>query len=529
MRTRTWFPYLTFGGCSLLCLWLFMGVLFPTSDEGTLLLGAVRVTTGQVPSRDFFEVMGPGSFYWLAAFFKLFGTNFLATRISLTLTSFCIALLMYFLIRRLKTGYYEMPAVFLMATVFGHSWPAISHHTDSTLFALLSFAALVYWIETNRPSLLCLAGALAGITTLFLQPKGILLFISFFLLVAFLRENARLLTSLSWLTSGYLAVVITVLLLYWKAGGLRDLIYSNVLWPLENYGGVNAVPYGMGLSRSWAFLKAGLEPASSPVIAAGVASLLTVPQVVIAALPAILIAFALFYGCRAFDRVTLPYWVAGAALWLSELHRKDMANLIYGSPLLIILLFHFLARERRPFFRSALQLICLTSFALAAFNLLLTQYASAKAVTPRGSFYAFRPDPVLDFLDTHVKSGEGIFVYPYRPIYYFLSGAQNPTRFSILLYHLNTDAQFSEAVRSLQDKEVRYVIWERKPLAFAGFPAYSAPPADQLIMEPYLISRYRVLKSFNEIEVLERKPESSERFGAHSLCAMQSATKRNKP
>jgi hypothetical protein len=140
---------------------------------------------------------------------------------------------------------------------------------------------------------------------------------------------------------------------------------------------------------------------------------------------------------------------------------------------------------------------------LAAFNLLLTHYASAKIVTPRGTLYAFRPDPVLDFLDTHVKSGENIFVYPYRPFYYFLSGAENPTRFSILLYHLHTDAQFHEAVRSLQEKEVKYVIWERKPLIFEFLPAHVAPPADRLIMEPYLASRYRVLKSIDGIDILE--------------------------
>lgn len=526
MRTRSWFPYLAFGLCSVLYLWPFMTVLFPTSDQGTLLYGALRVARGQVPSRDFFEVMGPGSFYWLAAFFKLLGANLLAARISLALTSFCIALLMYFLTRRLKTGYSLMPAISLLAALSAYFLPQISHHTDSTLFALLSFAALVCWIETNRPLLLCLAGALTGLTTLFLQPKGIFLFISFVPLVVLLRGKARLVSCLSWLTGGYLAVLLTALLLYWRAGALPDLIYANVFWPLENYSGLNVVPYGLGLGEYWTELKASFGSVTSPVIAGVVASLLTVPQAVIVALPAILIAFALLYRRRAFDRVTLPYWAAGTALWLSELHRKGMANLMYGSPLLIILLFYFLARERRPVVRGALQFICVTTLTLAAFNLLLAHYASAKVVTPRGSLYAFRPDPVLDFLDTHVEPGQDIFVYPYRPIYYFLSGAENPTRFSILLYHLHTDAQFSEAVRSLQLKEVKYVIWERKPMVLDGFPAYSAPPSDQLIMEPYLASRYRLLKSIEGVDILERldgrptpypNPVPAELVGAHGF------------
>ncbi len=507
MRTRRWFPFLIFGTCSLLYLYPFMRLLLQSADEGTLLYGAVRVSSGQVPFRDFFEVMGPGSFYWLAAFFKLFGKNFLATRISLALTSFCIALLMYLLMRRLKTGYYAMPAVLLIAALFGHCWPEISHHTDSTLFALLSFAALVCWIETNRPWLLCLAGALTGMTTLFLQPKGVLLFISFLLLVALLRGKARLLSSLSWLTGGYVSVLVTVLLLYWRTGALPDLIYANVVWPLGNYSGVNAVPYGQGLGKYWALLKEGLDPVCPLMIGAGVADLLTVPYLLIASLPAILIAFALFYRRRAFDRITLPYWAAGTALWLSELHRKDMVHLIYGSPLLIILLLYFLARERHRLARGALQLICIASFALGGFNLLLTHYASTKLVTQRGSFYTFGPDPVLDFLNAHVKSGEDIFVYPYHPIYYFLSGAENPTRFSILLYHMNTDDQFHEAVRSLQEKGVQYVIWDRTSRLFEGLPAYSAPSKDQLIIEPYLKGQYHLLKSVDGIDILERNSE----------------------
>jgi hypothetical protein len=106
-----------------------------------------------------------------------------------------------------------------------------------------------------------------------------------------------------------------------------------------------------------------------------------------------------------------------------------------------------------------------------------------------------------------LKSGEDIFVYPYCPIYYFLSGAENPTRFSILLYHMNTDAQFHEVVRSLQEKAVRYAIWDRTPRIFENLPGYSAPPKDRLIIEPYLTEQYHILKSIDGIDILERNPE----------------------
>src|ERR1017187_10857509 len=72
--------YLTFGILASLYLLPFMRVLLPWSNEGTLASGAVRIIHGQVFSRDFFEVMGPGTFYCLAAFFKVFGVSFVAMR-----------------------------------------------------------------------------------------------------------------------------------------------------------------------------------------------------------------------------------------------------------------------------------------------------------------------------------------------------------------------------------------------------------------------------------------------------------------
>ncbi len=84
---RGYFPYLIFTLCAGLYLFPFMRLLLQTPPEGLLVYGAVRIVHGQVFARDFFEVVGPGTFYWLALFFKLFGVTFAATRICLFVTS----------------------------------------------------------------------------------------------------------------------------------------------------------------------------------------------------------------------------------------------------------------------------------------------------------------------------------------------------------------------------------------------------------------------------------------------------------
>src|ERR1700733_5940601 len=103
------------------CLYIlpFMRLYMQGTDEGILDNGAVRIIHGQVFARDFFEVIGPGTFYWLAAFFRLFGVSFMATRICLFLTSLGTALLMYFLSRRVCERYRILPCLLLAGTYFG--------------------------------------------------------------------------------------------------------------------------------------------------------------------------------------------------------------------------------------------------------------------------------------------------------------------------------------------------------------------------------------------------------------------------
>ena len=124
---RKYLPYLIFAACVSLYFLPFMRLLLRGSDEGILIEGAVRTVHGQLLGRDFFEVNGPGTFYWLAAFFKLFGVTFLASRICLFITSLGTALSIYFLSRRVCRTYQLLPCTLIFATYFGTFWPEISH------------------------------------------------------------------------------------------------------------------------------------------------------------------------------------------------------------------------------------------------------------------------------------------------------------------------------------------------------------------------------------------------------------------
>ena len=512
VKKRGYFPYLIFALCASLYLFPFMRILLQTPPEGLLVYGAVRVVHGQVFARDFFEVVGPGAFYWLALFFKLFGVTFTATRICLFVTSLTTGLAMYFLSRRICNQYQILPCILLAGTYFGTLWPTISHHVDSNAFALLSIACMIAWQDRRKSSLLFVTGALAGVTTCFLQQKGVLLLLAVLLwLWIQQRRRSNPLSSLGMTAAGYTSVIALVLAYFWTQHALWDLFYANVLWPAQHYSAVNVVPYARGIVRDcWDHFVVAKSGFRWTIVTA---SVLIVPFLFVAALPALLLPLAARSPRTSVRPEIVLYWLCGVALWLSELHRKDIGHLVFASPLLIILCVHYLQRYRAKIAELALQILAISATCLATFNLFLVLSARPTA-TRVGSVAVFKNLSALKALDEKVRPGEEVFAYPYCPMYYFLSATTNPTRFGGLLYNFNTPEQFDEVVRVLEQRRVRYVVWDTHFQAKevpALFSASALVSPGALIVEPYLESHYRVVWADGDTRLMERQNEGTAR------------------
>lgn len=502
--SKPYLRYFFFTFCAAMYLLPFMRLYWNGFDEGTLVSGAVRIAHGQVFARDFFEVMGPGTFYWLAAFFKLFGVTFFAERACLFVTSLGTVLSLYFLSRRLCGRYAILPPVLLIGVYFTATWPMVNHHVDSNFFALLSVVCIVLWHDTRRNILLFAAGALAGATTCILQPKGMLIFFAFLLWLWIERRHARVLSALTLVAAGYLSVGVVTLLYFWSRGALWDLVYMNVLWPSQHYGAVNSIPYGLGIFHYWANWAVPIHGIRWLI---PIAVLLVIPNLFIAALPALAPILGIPQGKANLKPEVLLYWFCGWAIWISEIHRRDIGHLVAGSPLLIVLCIHFLSKYRMKIADLSLQILAVSAGILATVNLFVA--LSARPVATRvGPVAMFKPDPVLAFLDEHTRPGEEIFAYPYCPMYYFLSGTTNPTRYSLLIYNYNTVSQFQEVIRTLDRRKVRYVVWDTSFQSGAGRSLFSAStfgPAGGLLIEPYLESQYRLVKQAGGLRIMERK------------------------
>ena len=497
--------YLFFILCASLYLLPFMRVLFLGTDEGLLISGAVRVANGQVFARDFSEIVGPGTFYWVAAFFKLFGVTFRVAHICLFLTSLVTGLSMYFLSRRVCKKFQTLSCVILAGTSFGMMWPIISHHVDSNCSALLAVACMIVWLDRQSNLLLFTAGALAGVTTFFLQPKGALLLAALVVwLVMQWRRRSASIPELGWLVAGYCSLVAIVLIYFWSQHALWDLYNANVLFPSRYYGAANVVPYAAGII--WYYWSVWIGHGTGNIWLVGLATVLIIPFLFVAVLPAVVGVLGILHRNKPAKPEILLYWLCGIALWLSEIHRKDIFHLVFGSPLLIILAIYYIEEYRAKVAVWTLQILSASACCLAAFNLFLVLYAHPMA-TRAGSVAVLKIDPVVTALESRVSSGEEIFVYPYCPIYYFLSGTTNPTRWSGIGYGYNSASDFEEVVRVLDQRRVRHVVWDTlfQEKVKVMFPSVKPPRPDELIIEPYLQSHYRVVWKDNGVLIMERK------------------------
>jgi hypothetical protein len=250
---------------------------------------------------------------------------------------------------------------------------------------------------------------------------------------------------------------------------------------------------------------AGFSTLLPGYIARLLASFLFLPLLLVAAVPGLLLAAGLRLRRKAFSPDLIPFWICGVALWISESHRPDLSHLAFGSSILLLTLFALLGRLAAPAWLTRVLFLSIVLF--GGVNLAVFLSANTRVDTRRGTILARAEDRALDFLKEHTQRGDDVFIYPYSPLYNFVSDTQNPTRYSYFIYGWHTPAQFEEAVMDLERKRVRYVLWDTvitaESLVFR-FPHYRVPPKNQQIMELYLDSHYREIARENGFRIMER-------------------------
>ena len=509
---RDWGAALLLFAFSVLFLWPFRDftILFP--DEGITLQGAQRILDGQVLYRDFFTFYTPGSYYWTALRFKLLGTSFFAGRVVLLVYGGVISVALYMLARRVCSRWVAALTAYLFLVIGLPYRFLVLHNWDSTVVAVLALYAVVRWAESSRHAWAFATGTLVTMTCLFEQSKGAGLIIGLglaFLLMAqfggrrglFTRPSLTvLLAGLAWpavLTFGYFA----------SQHGLYQMI-GDWLWPLEHYSLANHIRYGY---IPISFEGSATLYASGSVLRTLFYMSMTSPFFIVPFLPFMALAILILgvyrmkqqHESNAKDSFCVLVSACGLGLVLSVVAtgRPDVDHLIYASPPLILLL-GIVMGSRVVKFRLLTEvqplLLAYLMVTFTAFGMLFLvsgpRSAKQSLETRRGHIKLPCCDTVIPYLQRHVRAGEEIFVYPYQPLYYFLTATSSPTSFDYLQLGLHSENQIEEALSQLAAHLPRAVLWAphfNTQIITGAWPATPQQVLSKDAIRDFLLTHYR--------------------------------------
>jgi 4-amino-4-deoxy-L-arabinose transferase-like glycosyltransferase len=499
---------------SYLCLFRHFTGMEP--DEGILLQGAQRILGGQVLYRDFFSFYTPGSYYALALLFKIFGSSLPVARTAFALAGAILSSITYLLARRVcsRTVALTMAALATLTTLPYRF--LVLHNWDSTLWACLALYCAVRLLETPSRKWAFTLGLFASLTVLFEQSKGAGLCLGLglgFLAIWFLRGRKLLLnrTEILALVIGF-AGPVAITFAYFASQHATTTLLADWLWPLEHYSRANRVPYGY---QNWSddarhqlFGMGSLPERLIKVLA--ISPCLWIP--VLPLIAAGLLAYWIVRARRSFAAGARPtYYVIVSAgfvgLSLSTMFvRADIIHFMYLQPLNCLVLAWLLDGRDLPgrLVRSARPL--LTAYVVAALALfglvplLGTLAAHNQLATRHGVVATGVKDTVVDYVEARVPAGETILVYPYLPLYYYLTGTFSPGRYDYFQPGMHTREQADDIVRELATRRVDVVLFE---INFSEKVSHSWPgtPLTAIVQDPvadYIARNYhpcRVLTS----------------------------------
>lgn len=203
-------------------------------DQVLFFARAARMAHGQVPYRDFFELVTPGTELLYAAAFRVFGVHAWV----LQAWTIVLGLVLFWIViqiggRILRGPVVLLPALLFLIFDFSTGWDA-THHWYSTLAVLIAV-----FVFTGGASLwrIFTAGALCGIATLFTQTQGVLVFAALIVYLLWLQrsdpQEHGLLVRLSALTLPFGLIVTSVLGYYVCKAGLHTVFFDLVLVPVR--------------------------------------------------------------------------------------------------------------------------------------------------------------------------------------------------------------------------------------------------------------------------------------------------------
>lgn len=126
--------------------------------------------------------------------------------------------------------------------------------------------------------------------------------------------------------------------------------------------------------------------------------------------------------------------------------------------------------------------------------------------TPAGRIHGRSPDlEVVRMVTSRVARNDSLFVYPYAPIFYFLTQAHNPTRYSFLQPGMSTPVDERLALDALLARPPRWILFfSVTPETYLRTWPSSDPSRLRMpSIEKFIRERYRIVSSADRFQLME--------------------------
>jgi hypothetical protein len=508
-------PSLIFISC-LAYLYIFRHYSSLEPDEGIVLQGAERVLNGQIPYRDFFSFYTPGSFYLVAGLFRIFGDSFAVARISLAVVGAICSVLTYVLARRVCSWSIALFAAVLTTTAGTAFRFLVLHNPYSTLGPCVCLYAAVRFSETRKSVWAFATTSLATLTFLIEQSKGGGLFLGLALafLILWIVDRSPVPSKSAWASAavGFLWPM-AITFAYFAHHHSVGIMVQSWLWPLHHYTQANHVPYGY---QNWSIHTREVVFHTGSIWLRALKITMISPGLVVPVLPLIALGLLVYWTVRirseSHDFAEARYYVLVCAVLSGVLvsviiGRADILHFMYLAPLWYVVLAWILGGQAiRGEALNALR-VPLIAFVAVSFGLLsmailfATTGASKKIETRRGLIVTSAKETVIDYVQAHVEPRSGLLVYPYLPLYNYLTETHSPARYDYFQLGMNTREQAEEIIDSLKTSNVPVLFESDFAEKIAG--SWPGTAMSAIVKDPvsdYIAANYRICKSLSSAD-----------------------------
>lgn len=488
---------------------------YSESDWGGIVIAAERFIQGDMFYKDFSIVYTPGIYLYTALAFKIFGAKLSSATAAWGFIRAVNCLLIYIL----GTKFFSRKLALLLPFIL---WiiPGPPHKSFLIFFCLLHLILFIRHLSSNNKGLYLLSGTVAGISFIF-RLDLLLSFIFTLSLVDFLKflnpinditRKSQIISFLKNYPVFVLGMVFTIL-------PLALYLDSNSALTAA----INQTLYFVGSAKSRMFLFPPLSNFFSwsiwdfssyavIFIPLGIYSLLSID-----------IITNIKAGKYSHDDKKLLVLFLYGILSLHQILRWPWAGRLFQilPPFIIVDLYlilkHYINRDKKrikkPHFiytavtiTTNVVLLLMIAGSLTLSDMytngsILIRFTNTTSVsTPKASFYTIQEEAdkinkIINIIKAETTEHEDIYIVQYYPMYYFITGRKNATRYYFIEAYVYSEEKQLEVVKDLVDKKVKFVI--------SGPNHPETPEAN--ILNDYLNEHFKIIETVGDKVVYKKK------------------------